>query len=453
LDIRDLNTIIQQTDSSQTSTLVAGRDILMDGIARRDNLKVWIDGPGDLTVTAGRNINLGTSGGIESRGSLDNPNLHADGANINLNAGVGSSGVDYPGTLSRISSALQTNPSDKVALWQAQLLLGMSITSGADAILAINHLKELPQNQQASAVRNMVFQALSITGLDHNDPGSAFFGDYSRGYAILDLVFPGLSISTTGGKNEAYTGYINLFASRVKTDSGGNIDFMIPGGGLTVGLANTPQSLVGSSVLNNNILGMVVAGPGNINGFTRDSILVNQSRILTVGGGDVLLWSSEGDIDAGKGKKSASTVPPPLIVVDANGNVKQVLQGAVGGSGIGALSSGSTLAGSVDLIAPKGTVNAGDAGIRAGNINIAAQTVLGADNITASGTSAGVPLADTSAVSAAAAGGATAGDVNKTLNSIASAASDAASAGQALANALKPTIVRVEVLGFGEQSN
>jgi hypothetical protein len=198
---------------------------------------------------------------------------------------------------------------------------------------------------------------------------------------------------------------------------------------------------------------MVVAGSGNIQGFTRDSMLVNQSRILTVGGGDVMLWSSEADIDAGKGKKSASTVPPPVVVVDSHGNVTQVLQGAVGGSGIGALSTGSATAGSVDLIAPKGTVNAGDAGIRAGNINIAAQTVLGADNISASGTAAGIPLADTSAVYASASGGAAAGDVAKTISSIANAANESAAAGQALSEAYRPSYLRVEILGYGEQSN
>ena len=100
-----------------------------------------------------------------------------------------------------------------------------------------------------------------------------------------------------------------------------------------------------------------------------------------MGGGDVLLWSSEGDIDAGKGKKSATAVPPPLIKVDAQGNVTQELQGAASGSGIGALSSGGKPAGDIDLIAPTGTVNAGNAGIRANNLNIAAQVVLGADNI------------------------------------------------------------------------
>jgi hypothetical protein len=46
----------------------------------------------------------------------------------------------------------------------------------------------------------------------------------------------------------------------------------------------------------------------------------------------------------------------------------------------------------VDLYAPHGVVNAGDAGIVAGNLTIGATAVLGRDNITVSGTSVGVPV-------------------------------------------------------------
>jgi hypothetical protein len=173
--------------------------------------------------------------------------------------------------------------------------------------------------------------------------------------------------------------------------------------------------------------------------------------VLTAAGGDILIWSSEGDIDAGKGKKTATAVPPPVIRVEADGSVTQVLQAAASGSGIGALSTGGVIAGDVDLIAPKGTVNAGDAGIRAGNLNIAALVVLGADNISVSGTSAGTPIADTSAVTAASSGATSAGDdTGKVVAALNTAAAESAKAAQELAAALKPSVVRVEVLGIGE---
>ena len=48
--------------------------------------------------------------------------------------------------------------------------------------------------------------------------------------------------------------------------------------------------------------------------------------------------------------------------------------------------------GSVDLLAPAGVIDAGDAGIRsAGNLTLAATQILNASNIAVSGTSAGAP--------------------------------------------------------------
>jgi filamentous hemagglutinin len=63
------------------------------------------------------------------------------------------------------------------------------------------------------------------------------------------------------------------------------------------------------------------------------------------------------------------------------------------GSGIRTIQTSSDVPpGNVDLDAPVGTVNAGDAGIGAsGNINIAAAHVIGVDNINFGGTATGVP--------------------------------------------------------------
>ncbi|HEX5690800.1 MAG TPA: filamentous hemagglutinin family protein, partial [Roseiflexaceae bacterium] len=71
--------------------------------------------------------------------------------------------------------------------------------------------------------------------------------------------------------------------------------------------------------------------------------------------------------------------------------------------------------GNVDLFAPRGVVNAGDAGIVAGNLTIAATAVLGADNIQVSGVSVGVPV-DAGGLGASLAG----------VSSVASSASSAA---------------------------
>jgi len=448
-DVRDFSVAAQNLDAADRSVVEAGRDVVFSqGSDRSNDDRIHIGGVGRLEVTAGRSIDLGTSGGIVSRGDLDNPNLIAKGADIQLLAGAGATGLNSVGAISSLISKLEAGANDESTLWLARWLTGNNQLNAGNALTAVRTVGAQSVDAQRDSVRAMVFTALRETGRDANKAESGFAGDFQRGYAALELVFPGIGEKAADGTFKNYKGEINLFASRIKTERGGNIEFMVPGGDLIVGLANTPAALVN---VGNNALGIVAAAEGDIKGFARNDMRVNQSRILTVGGGDVLLWSSEGDIDAGKGKKTASAVPPPVIKVDASGNVTQELQGAASGSGIGALSSGGVTAGDVDLIAPKGTVNAGDAGIRAGNLNIAALTVLGADNISVSGKSAGTPVADTSAVTASASGATSAGeDLSKTTAAINQSAADSAKSAQSLADSFKPTFVRVDVLGFGE---
>lgn len=450
-DIVDLGLDIQHAAASDVSRIEAGRDIRFErGENRTPNALIWIGGPGRLEVTAGRDIDLGTSAGISSRGDLDNPALPVEGADIHIAAGTGAEGINYAAAIGRLIEKLETGEPGDTSLWLARWLSGNADLGEADALSAVEAVAALDADGRRERVRAMIFTALRATGRDSLDAGSPYAADYARGYAALELLFPGI-----GGSADSYQGGVNLFASRIRTERGGDIEFLVPGGGLVVGLSNTPERLTDISRVTNpkdkSSLGMVTVADGAIRGFARDDMLVNQSRILTVGGGDILLWSSKGDIDAGKGKKTATTVPPPIIKVDKDGNVTLELQGAATGSGIGALTPVGGAAGDVDLIAPNGTVNAGDAGIRAGNLNIAAQVVLGADNISVSGSSTGTPVADTSAVTAASSGASNAGgDVSATTAALAGNLAEAARAAESLKNAFKPTFISAEVIGHGE---
>lgn len=458
-NVRDLTLHIQHLDSADVSRVEAGESIHFSSASdRRDNAQIRIGGPGRLEVTAGENIDLGTSGGIVSRGKLDNAALPGGGADLRLVAGVGVAGVDYLGTVDRLIGILESDPADDTNLWLARWLAGDDTLISINALAAVQAIDALDEEVQRARVVDMLYTALKITGRDSLVQDSAYAADYARGYAALETVFPGIEEKNPDGSFRNYRGNIDLFASRIKTEQGGSIEFMAPGGDVVVGLANTPKELIeGVTGIRPDVLGIVVAGEGDVKGFVRDDVLVNQSRILTVGGGDVLLWSSEGDIDAGKGKKSASTVPPPVIEFDPVTGLSTLrLQGAVSGSGIGALEpAGGPPCGTsrcvVDLIAPKGTVNAGDAGIRAGNLNIAAQVVLGADNISVSGSSAGTPVADTSAVTATSSGASNAGgDVSSTTAALAQNLADAARTAEELKQAFKPTFITAEVIGHGD---
>lgn len=448
-DILNLPMDVQHVSSSDVSVVEAGNDISLSPI-RSSNSYVAVSGPGRLEMTAGHDIDLGASAGVLSRGTLDNPALPDGGADLHLAAGVGAAGLDPAGAVNRLASELADGVFSDETLWLARWLTGDNTLPREQALQRVQQVAASDLETQRARVREMLFTGVLQTGRDSNNAGNPFAGDFSRAYLALETVFPGMGTSLATG---AYRGSIDVFASRIKTEQGGNIELLVPGGGVVVGLSNTPEALVTPLGRGKDTgpLGIITVGAGDIRMLARDDVLVNQSRVLTAAGGDVLIWSSEGDIDAGKGKKTATAVPPPVIKTDSDGNVTQEIQAAAAGSGIGALSTNGITAGDVDLIAPKGTVNAGDAGIRAGNLNIAALVVLGADNISVSGTSAGTPVADTSAVSAASSGATSGGDdTGKVVEALNQAAAESAKAAQELASALRPSVVRVDVLGFGE---
>lgn len=84
-----------------------------------------------------------------------------------------------------------------------------------------------------------------------------------------------------------------------------------------------------------------------------------------------------------------------MLIDPQSATVQTDLAGLATGGGIGVLATvKGVVPGDVYLIAPKGSVDAGDAGIRVtGNLSIAAVQVLNADNIQVAGTSTGTQVA------------------------------------------------------------
>ena len=109
-------------------------------------------------------------------------------------------------------------------------------------------------------------------------------------------------------------------------------------------------------------------------------------------------------MDAGRGAKTAISSPPPKVTFGSNGELIIDFGAAIAGSGIRQIETAQAVrnfdvdprklkpVNGVDLVAPNGEVNAGDAGIgAAGNLNIAAARVVGAEQIEVGGVSVGIP--------------------------------------------------------------
>jgi hypothetical protein len=299
---------------------------------------------------------------------------------------------------------------------------------------------ELPAEAQHALVHDVFYEELRATGRANGVlPDDQ--RDYSRGFAAISTLFPG----------KQYVGDVNLFFSRIYTLDGGNIDFLVPGGEINVGLASPPDAF--GITKGASELGIVAQGFGSIRSFTSGDYNVNESRVFAADGGDILAWASRGDIDAGRGSKSSISAPPPVTTINAEtGQVEQVFPPALTGSGIRALTlTPGREFGSVDLITPFGVVNASEAGIDVqGNLFIAATQVLGAQNITVTGgASVGVPVASVSvaATIAGSSGGASAAAAQSALAPLDNAG------GRQNQDAGRPQssigVISVEVLGFG----
>ena len=185
---------------------------------------------------------------------------------------------------------------------------------------------------------------------------------------------------------------------------------------------------------------MLTLRGGAIRSFTDGDFRLNQSRLFTLSGGDITMWSSNGDLNAGQGPKTASSFPPVTLRFTPNGTGEVNSAGSVAGAGIAALQPAVSVApSSVTLLAPVGTVDAGDAGVRAsGDVFVAAARVANADNFKVGGVAVGVP----SSVVAAA--------PSTPASASAAATATAAQAGaqEKNAGADRQSIIRVDVLGY-----
>ena len=402
LDISNLDLIAQNLGLGDVTSITAGRDLIYPlsrqstGGLAQDTNGITVDGPGQLNVAAGRNVDLGTSSGIVSRANLVNTSLPATGASISVDAG----------TLDPQFAAFINQYVEGADTFDAQLIAyveSVDAVTGISAAQAKQTFAAMRTDLQRAFVESVFFDILRTTGRAAAASGN---GNFSAAFAAIQNLFPGAN--PAAGQTNPYTGNINLYFSRIYSEQGGNVSLLAPGGDINVGLAIAPAAFSLNKQASD--LGIVARTTGDVNAFSYNDFQVNQSRVFAADGGNILVWSTDGNIDAGRGAKTAISAPALNIAYDPNGQPAVTLRAAIAGSGIQALAATPGVSpGNVDLFAPHGVVNANDAGIVAGNLTIAATAVLGANNITVTGTSVGVPVVVTGAGASVAGAAATVG--------------------------------------------
>jgi filamentous hemagglutinin len=395
-----LNASIQHNNQGDVSYLKAGNDIVMK--VNQPLAKIEVNGPGDLIVQAGRDINLGNSAGILSRANNVNPNLPANGANITVLAGLGEQGADIAGFVSLyidpqgrepvnvLDSAALSEYSNKVnfaVLGYMEKVTGETLTLDE----AMQQFLALDSTKQAPLVYDVFNKEMVFAIKDYVQTANT-----ARGDAVISGLFP---------SQNSYSGNISMYQSQIVSAREGNINLLLPGGVLNAGVAADPENLPHG-------IGIITERGGYINVYAENGFEVNQSKVKTLFGGDLIAWVNNGDIDAGRGSKTSVSIPERNPIIDNQGNVTVEVKGVASGSGLATETydpdgpNGNQTApksGTVYLAAPRGALDAGEAGVSSGgDLFIGAQVINNAANISAAGSSAGVPVSDTGSLAGAA---------------------------------------------------
>jgi len=260
---------------------------------------------------------------------------------------------------------------------------------------------------------------------------------FEQGFQAAELAgvgnFTNHAVWTGGAPLLSYTGALDMTQSSVVTKRGGDISLVNPGGAITVGLKDTGASAA---------KGVITLGGGNIFGFARDDFQVNTQRVFVVGQGDMTLWSSNGDIDSGRGANTAVAAPPLAPRRSVDGVVFET-PATTTGSGLGILEDASgRRSGTIGLFPAFGEILALDAFIRAPSV-VLGSAIKGADNLQSP--SVGGATAPVAAPALAAPPPA----------STESRAADAAGAGAAQSQESRPrnALLTVDLLGMGPASD
>jgi len=486
-DIADCYIRIQHPNDDDVSVLAAGGEIRFsllpeyynDGLSKTYLEALYLQsgielaGAGDLIVAAGYDVNLGYSAGIRTVGSVPNDALSTTGADITLLAGYEfgailqdadgnwdasvaetffdlllEAGINYTaikyGEVTEGDEVEETDIDDVVAYGAAYARLLAGYSSYDDVPQTVRD--ELAALYLDEARADLIDAGLVVRGDDDgSDATAATAAEY-----VASLT-QGIDFDTA-----AEAGDIRMTQSQIYTQQSGDINILVAGQ-FDVGVSSFSDEKSDTGI--NTMRG------GDINIYARNDLNVNESRVMTWYGGDILIWSDHGDINAGKGSKTTVSVSDPEKVYDeeTGGYVLKYTLPAVGSGirlltydpdGTGPLTAPN--AGNGYFFAPEGEIDAGEAGIVGqGNILLNALVLTNTQNISVGGLSSGASISqDASAdVGALSGAGGLANAVNQMdeETELLSARERFSDYVAELSENLVPKWLSIEVIGFDDE--
>lgn len=411
-DVADIYYHGQNLNGEDLTYIHAANDIrFSSGIGSDYQTGIEIGGPGAIVVAAGNAIDLGTTKGIQAVGTLYNTTLPRADGQLAVYSGIGPDAVG-PAVIPELKTMLK------------------------DTILFFSQIQEEGEVYSQKLAEGDLDAAQAVLAQIDADTIDPFFSDKVMG-----------------------DGDINMVNSQIYTSGNAGDIYILAAGEFNVGKSTFRKS--GDAGDNS---GIYTTAGGEIFIFAEGDVNVNESRLMTFMSGDITAWTQEGNINAGRGSKTAISVTAPTVSEDKKtGEIEITFTPPPVGSGVRALTFDpdglegpreQPEPGDIYLFAPKGEIDAGEAGIAGKNIILAATKVVNVQNIEVSGTSVGVPDTGMAATSIGALAG------SGTVSETSKVAEEQAGLGGAkerfskyvedLAENLVPKWIAVEVIGFGE---
>jgi filamentous hemagglutinin family protein len=205
----------------------------------------------------------------------------------------------------------------------------------AKSSLAVKSADSTPQGFQIGGPGKLT---LTANTMDLGSSGGIIsWGSYS-GYSTID--YSSLASLTTSGASVKVNvaGHLSLFTSTIASVNGGDVS-VSSGGGIYLSQGNFSILPSGTAPA----YGIWTSGNSDVSVVAQDEINIGGARIATFNGGDILVRSEHGSVNAGNGANSTLYVPVLAVDSTTGQSVSTVIQNPRPfGSGILAVAPGST---------------------------------------------------------------------------------------------------------------